>query len=872
MNPNTTGTAPVDRMKGPSAATAVRKMCVVVPRHPGKGARCAPPLHPPGYWRLATPSKRPGVSSRQTLAPFDHAALVRRRHRAGSAPSKPIAVSSRAGLGDMPLHLHRTMHDRLAVQPPIRGTSVLPRYPPWPTPCRWIAAKGDVALPWTPSQLPRTEKQQLSFAKGRLECYYLAHAMFIENKRSPAKPGRTPTMHIEQITIENFRLLEKCCLDMRKKTTLLVGRNNTGKTSFAAILQKFLDKVDGFSYTDFPLSMRQKVLEINDETNVTDLAIRLVLRIAYTESDDLGVLSEFMLDLDPERRHAIILFECCIDKKMLLRILPADQKERKKFIENNLRGKYLDVKMYAFDDFGHDEERPYYMVHRDQLEEKDRSSIGKLLNYQVIHARRNVASSEDAGRGAKPLSEISTKFFRKRNTEADAVDDDSEAAKSDIGSIEKLRSMLSNIDSQLGEQYTEVFGGFLKSSKDFLHLGDLKVVSNIQSQSLIETSSQVIYGETDNFLPENYSGLGYLNILYLLLQIELCRYDFSRRNAPLNLLLIEEPEAHTHPQMQYVFADKIHGLISAIPNLQALLTTHSSHIVSKSNFEDVRYLSRLSATGPVVIKNFHTELSAKYEALGSDGAALFRFLKQYLTINSAELFFSSKAIFIEGTTERVLLPLFIEVHDELNVIAKAEGGLSSQNISVLEVGANARAFAPFLEFIGVRTLIITDIDTTKVVFNDKTGNNRYQACSVAESTHTSNETLKHFFSAPELKDGEKYKEWHQRLLEGKLSSGDSPIKVVYQIEEGNYHGRSFEDTFISLNIEKIKARIDTIVGLKNRSDLKDFSGGDFYALTDTILEKKSDFAGSILYSALVDGETWNVPKYIMDGLEWIHKN
>lgn len=168
------------------------------------------------------------------------------------------------------------------------------------------------------------------------------------------------------------------------------------------------------------------------------------------------------------------------------------------------------------------------------------------------------------------------------------------------------------------------------------------MVSNIQSQSLVESSSQVIYGDTDNYLPEHYSGLGYLNILYLLLQIELCRDDFARRNAPLNLLLIEEPEAHTHPQMQYVFADKIHDLVSAIPSLQALITTHSSHIVSKSNFEDIRYLARSTATGPVSIKNFHTDLSKEYDKLGADGKALFKFLRQYLTINSAELFLRTR--------------------------------------------------------------------------------------------------------------------------------------------------------------------------------------------------------------------------------------
>ena len=677
-------------------------------------------------------------------------------------------------------------------------------------------------------------------------------------------------MHIEQIKIENFRLLQNCCLDMREKTTLLVGKNNTGKTSFAVLLERFLEKPDHFTYTDFPIPIRKKLLGIDSETNIEELAIRLVLRIAYDETDNLAILSEFMLDLDSTRRHTNILFECCIDKSKLLRALPEDTSARKKFIENNLNGKFLDIKIYAFDDFGHIEETPYYLAHRDQLEEKERSEVRALLNFQVIHARRNVASSEDAGRGTNPLSAISTKFFRKRNIEA--AGDGDEIAKSDSESIEKLRSMLASMDDQLEGQYAQVFGGLLKSSRDFLDLGNLKVVSNIQSQSLIETSSQVIYGETDNFLPEHHSGLGYLNILFLLLQIELCRDNFTQRNAPLNLLLIEEPEAHTHPQMQYVFADKIHGLISQISNLQAVMTTHSPHIVSKSNFEDIKYLSRPSLEEPVTIKNFHTDLSARYEELGADGAALFQFLKQYLTINSAELFFASKAIFIEGTTERILLPLFIKMHDRENVDETAESGLSSQNISVLEVGANARAFAPFLDFIGVRALVITDIDTTKAVVSDKTGKTSYLACPVAESSHTSNETLKHFLSAPDPKEEKDFSDWYKRLVDGTASSGEGQIVVAYQLAEDGYHARSFEDAFISINLDKVKARKDTLAGLKNRDALDQFGGDDIYYLTAQILGKKSDFAGSVLYLALVESESWRVPKYIMDGLKWIHKN
>ncbi|MCP5274902.1 MAG: hypothetical protein H6936_08655 [Burkholderiales bacterium] len=67
-------------------------MCTVIQYHLGKGVRCAPPLHPPADGVVT------GMTIRSIL----------------TTPSKRIAVLSLAGLGDMPLHLHRTMHNRLA--------------------------------------------------------------------------------------------------------------------------------------------------------------------------------------------------------------------------------------------------------------------------------------------------------------------------------------------------------------------------------------------------------------------------------------------------------------------------------------------------------------------------------------------------------------------------------------------------------------------------------------------------------------------------------------------------------------------------------------------------------------------------------------
>jgi putative ATP-dependent endonuclease of OLD family len=404
-------------------------------------------------------------------------------------------------------------------------------------------------------------------------------------------------MHISKIKIRNFRLLKDTILDLKKDVSLLIGKNNTGKTSFIVLLEKFFNSKKP-EYNDFPVSIRSEINGINNDTNVDDLSIQLIIEIQYDENDNLEDISEFMLDLDPDITTVKILFECSIEKNTLLKKMEGiEGSEKVKFIEKNLSN-FLKTKIYAFDDSEHPECKDYFTEYRHKLIPKDLRNVTDLINIQIIHARRNVASSEDNNSKA-PLATLTTAHFKSKN--------DSEFPDANINAINAL---VSNMDEALEKQYDPIFKDFLKNAQDFLNISDLNVKSDIQSKTLLENSSQVTYGPNNNLLPEHLNGLGYMNILFLLLEIERKKDTFEKQGNSINLLFIEEPEAHTHPQMQYVFAKRIKAVLNKINNLQTLITSHSSHIVSSSNFEDIRYLK--ATDNNIEIKNFHTELKKKY--------------------------------------------------------------------------------------------------------------------------------------------------------------------------------------------------------------------------------------------------------------------
>ncbi len=667
-------------------------------------------------------------------------------------------------------------------------------------------------------------------------------------------------MYISQISVSNFRLLKNSKLDFGDNLCLMIGRNNSGKTSFLVLFEKFYNNLS-FDFNDLPISLRNKVEHIDVDTDISDITIRLIISIRYEENDNLCNLSEFIMDLDPQCKDINILFECSINKEKLLEALRDNpQISATKYIRKYL-ALYFEKRIFVFES-----EDDIKTPNRHRLIKKELDDVKKLIDFEIIHAKRSVSSSEERTRN-KVLSGLTTKFYNTIN-------------ESTPNKFEEINNIIDVMDEKLNKEYAVFFDNFVRNARDFLSLDGLKIISNLKAKEIISDSSEVIYGDEQCHLPEYLNGLGYMNILYLLLEIEIKKTYFLGNNKDIKLLYIEEPEAHTHPQLQYIFARKIEDLLTGIAGLQAIITTHSPYIVANHPFENIRYMligKDRDGCDNIEIISFYKELSKRYQ----DEIDEFQFLKQYLSVEATGLFFASKAIFIEGISENMLLPLFISQFDnyqlekekrkiEVKVKTKSEYiPLSSQNISILQVGANAKAFRHFLELLQIRTLIITDIDTIKQA---KTKKEKiiYIACKVSDSPiSTSNETLKFYFNAPSFAQHDLYSTWFANLLTNSLSSISSIVGVYYQQDEKGYHARSFEDAFIHINGEEVNSYLANIGGLKNK-DVYDVKA-DVYQTTKRILDKKSDFAASLLFLSHTKNMKWNIPSYIWEGLKWIQK-
>ena len=676
-------------------------------------------------------------------------------------------------------------------------------------------------------------------------------------------------MKIKKINIKNYRLLKDFSLELKSELSLIVGKNNCGKTSVLSVLDKIINKRSSLNWEDINLDHRKVIFEnIKKFSDTPDselksiLGINLQIWIQYSELDSYQNIQGFMMDLNPKNNLIIIEFSYIIPNKKLREISSLacdfidDFSKFELFMKKNM-SEFFEMQVYSLG---------YNPSTQELTEEKsnllEMKDVHKIIKVRGISASREVSNKENN----HSLSKTSNRFYKLNNGEDIDSNANNLLQSAILKADETLTKAYSGDDSNEGI-FTQVFERVKKFGGNDSE-AELAIHSSLSEKDILSNNTTLYYKHDDSLLPETYNGLGYLNLYGIIFEIETVMADIKKDPAEINLVYIEEPESHTHPQLQYIFIKNIKDLLKehdnelktrgATSGIQTLITTHSSHIVSDCNFDDLIYFKR--DNGTAVSKAFNS-LKEEYgdEQLG------YKFVKQYLTLNSSELFFADKVICVEGDTERILIPTMMQKVDISNPINQASNTmpLLSQNISIIETGAHSQVFRKLFDFLGIKVLIITDIDPA-----NKNGNNRLTSCSAVEATSTTNASIKSFF---DISGDEVFSIVAQKSFSEKITS-DNRIRIAYQIpEDGNtYQPASFEDAFISVNKQFIINQKDGFIKFEALKNFDDSEIEDFYKFARDKVNKKSALASSLLY--FEDEEnTWKVPKYILEGLLWLRR-
>lgn len=720
-------------------------------------------------------------------------------------------------------------------------------------------------------------------------------------------------MKIDFIHIQNFRKLKDCRIDFSDKETIFVGANNSGKTTAMDAMIKFLKKSNTFSTRDFTLSNWAEINKIGEEwiaepdPTKVDLSLNkwenqlpsidIWLKV---ETNELHYINKLIPTLDwkggilgvrlryePENLQELYkeFYEVSNKNSTLISSLPKNgnkgntafslwPKDMWDFMEKRMPSLFK-VKTYLLN--------PDLSATPQQLTAKDVPIEGDvfkgLIKIDIINAQRGFsdANSEttNISEGGKSLSVQLRGYYDKHlNPTLNPTQDD-------VSALKAMHDAKKIFDDDLKSSFSSALNEL--ENLNYPGLGNAKVnlISNISTVDGLNHDSSVQYFFDDSApelkLPEKYNGLGYQNLISIVFKLMRFRDEWMKAGKavtdlesieefePLHLVLIEEPEAHLHAQVQQVFIRKAYETLRNHDNLQSnirfstqlVISTHSSYIAHEIDFTSLRYFKReLSSSKGKVGTSKVVNLSKTF---GKEDDTT-KFAIRYLKTTHCDLFFADAAILVEGPVERMLVPHFI----------KHDSQLFNSYISILEIGgSHAHRLQPLIESLGIITLVITDIDSI-----DPSKNRSKTQPELNKNYETGNDTLTKWW--PKEKSLDKL-----LALEDTAKNDISfPVKVAFQtsitIQQGNsnvtVYPYTFEDSLVMQNkvkLEKLSrgsGLLKEMVEASKIAVVKDSAKAMYEAITKTGA-KKAEFALELLF--FEDPETLITPTYIKEGLDWL---
>ena len=718
-------------------------------------------------------------------------------------------------------------------------------------------------------------------------------------------------MHIAFVEIQNFRKLKACRVEIADQETVFVGANNSGKTSAMDALILFLrkDRRKDIATTDITLSNWSSLNKLGSHTDIDiDAWLPLLPSIDVwlrAEKEDLHRIVHLLPTLDWKLTELLgvrLLFapknmerlygdfrsaynsardteSASTNPESALSLWPCSMRD---FLDRQLQH-HFNVQSYILDPAQRRD--PVCGIAKPQSLPPGSNPLTQdpfdgLIKIDVITAQRGFSdpkTEDDSHRGFASLSTQLRRYFSKHLNPSEAPD------QNDIEALEAIEAAKTVFDAKLKTSFEPAIGELEGLNYPGFSDPRISIMSKIDPRDSLDHEAAVQFdlpGAESLSLPEQYNGLGYQNLISMVFNLIRFRDEWMRvgkaatrqktKDAAiesLHLVLVEEPEAHLHAQVQQVFIKKAYKVLrhhtalhDSAFNTQMIVSTHSSHIAHELDFSCLRYFRREPATMQGEIPTATVvNLSQTFGDLDDTS----KFATRYLHTTHSDLFFADAAILVEGSSERMLIPHFIRGKFPR---------LDQSYISLLEIGgAHAHRLKPLLDTLGLLSLVVTDLDSIHTTNTVKVRPERGQGY------RTGNTTLKAWVPRKETLDD------LFDLSDEEKQTADRLIRVTYQcpitVEFKEGKGRdeaipyTFEDSLALTNLALFRGYSEPVGLLKKlqaslgKETLEDASK-DMFANVEK--GSKAEMALELLYRS--EPSQIEAPCYIADGLKWLEKS
>ena len=670
-------------------------------------------------------------------------------------------------------------------------------------------------------------------------------------------------MFLKKIQIYHFRNFDDTTIDFQDGVNIIVGPNNSGKSNllYAINMLGSIDKSIGDTHDFNKNDIINNFNKYKSEPPIIKICYYIEHSLRLDNFDD-GILriKNFIVYADDGKAVADANGQYTINAEVELRY----ELDAKFLMEyKSIMSKITNSKDFilAIEKVIGYYSWSYYSTTSDQF--VGRGEINSIFNIDLIQADRQTESTLPQTR----------KFVKEKIDEKD-------------GKVDLKHRISDVINEDLGDVLTTIKGSIEEDEADIgISNGHHKIIPNFTYDSSFEQYFEFSLqdDELEYDIPMCNNGLGYNNLIQIFGVIKF------RIDQDYNILLIEEPEAHLHPAMQYKLFQYLKKLKNksngengekVIKN-QIFVTTHSPNISASADLDDMISLFYKRNKDASECKVLAINLKSVF--LAEEFQPSKEHLAKFLDVTRCDLLFTQKTILVEGLAEKLLMSAFakkcgIDYDPEYN------------HISVVEVGGiTVNHFLPLFQYNKNKVLCFRDCDYDYY-------NNDDQSITLADISNYSTYLTECDFLDECFKGKDNIKLKTQinygSTFENELFLDNyddigvlkamftlvTPQKVIDFIDTNSFSIKNWNTNISSLGDKRIEKKINKLLPIYY---LK------FSTCTDTaiktVIEKiffanlflsyvesaKGDFALNLLTSDLL--ARVRVPQYIKEGLEWLQQ-
>ncbi len=626
-------------------------------------------------------------------------------------------------------------------------------------------------------------------------------------------------------------------INVASTVTLIVGKNNAGKTTIIQALDKLVNHNDRFGVKDFNMDYLEEMAmkyQAGDFAEMPSIDFEITIGLDKGKDDYVTNIVPFLTigGVTATEVTIFVKFELT-ENELFIDAVKATFSKKTKLNALYELSNVIEDKISLF-------KINYYS--------KKEKKIEKFRLNQLIEFVPILVTNIESGNA---LSQAFNRIVKYRYESTFASDK------------QKIEDKLDAINDELTQNIDALHTKNINASLDKIISGNsiqVNLCADITFKKLMENLIRYEYVEGDKYIPENQFGLGYSNLMMIIAQLidYIEKYPESSFNSKVNLISIEEPETHMHPQMQELFIQYINDAINILleakdkhVNSQLIITTHSSHIANSKiqaggTFNNINYITERNGISAAILLNDNVA-----SPNGDNAEENFKFIKKHIRFGVSDALFSDAVIFVEGMTENTILPYYIA----------EDVDLKHRYITIVKIdGAHAFVYKNLLVTLGIPVAIITDLDIKR---SDAEKNGFIPVNSLV-GRETTNKTIEYFWGTKNIEN-----------ITWPISSEN--ISIFFQDYYDSLYRTSFEEAFIAKNkenniindvLKELKPRIYNQI-LGNPIDYNNNSS-KAYEWQIKLSDTKSEFANSILYRLLVEDKDIPVlPQYIQDALEYI---